>query len=92
MHPAMRWRAFLRARSTTAALNILILIAAMLVAVASGSAPALAKEPIAGDERRHNRSFRVLVFTKAMAERHSSTAAGVAAIRQLGRSCASTST
>jgi cytochrome c len=85
MHPAMRWRALLRARSTTAALNVLILTAATLVAVASGSAPAQARQPLATDELEHRRSFRVLVFTKATAEQHQSTGAGVAAIRKLGQ-------
>jgi PKD repeat protein/type 1 glutamine amidotransferase len=56
-------------------------MAAALVAVGTGSAPAAAQEPASEEGMQ----FRVLVFTKAAAGAHASTPAGVAAIERLGR-------
>jgi PKD repeat protein/type 1 glutamine amidotransferase len=55
---------------------------ALLAGTVTGlvSAPALADPP----EHSNGNRYKVLVFTKATAERHESTAAGVAALRQLG--------
>jgi cytochrome c len=71
--------------------GMLVLVGSMLVG--ASSTPALAAPDRVGPEvdtsasttdSRHNRHFKVLVFTKAVAERHASTAAGVNALRQIG--------
>jgi len=66
-------------RRVSAFTGLLALIGSTLVG-ASVPAPAQAASTVDSSGMQ----FKVLVFTKAVAERHTSTAAGVAAIRQLG--------
>ncbi|GGM49908.1 ThuA domain-containing protein [Dactylosporangium sucinum] len=66
-------------RRTTFA-GLLALSASLLVGTTSASAPALA----APAPESNGSQFKVLVFTKAVGTKSSSTAAGVAAIKQLG--------
>jgi PKD repeat protein/type 1 glutamine amidotransferase len=67
-------------RRVTAFAGLLALVATTLVGAASASVPALA----APAPSSSGIQYKVLVFTKAAAETHASTAAGVTAIRQLG--------
>jgi hypothetical protein len=70
-----------RARTRTAALvmqlrwPVLVALALALTAGAAAAPPDTSSKP----------AYRVLVFTRAAAERHASTKDGVAAIRELGK-------
>ena len=70
-----------RRRRRTALAGIIALVATVLAGMALTSGPALA----APAQPSNGIQYKVLVFTKAAAERHASTAAGVTAIRQLGQ-------
>ncbi|MET7397777.1 ThuA domain-containing protein [Dactylosporangium sp. NPDC005572] len=67
-------------RRRTALGGLLALSASLLVGTTSASAPALAAPAIDSNGSQ----FKVLVFTKAAGTKSPSTAAGVAAIKQLG--------
>jgi cytochrome c len=68
-------------RRVTAFAGLLALVASVLVGTASASAPAVAAPaPI-----NNGIEYKVLVFTKAVGAKHASTAAGVNAIKELGK-------
>ena len=68
-------------RRVTAFAGLLAVIASMLVATASASAPAIA----APQPASNGIQYKVLVFTKSVGAKHASTAAGVNALSQLGK-------
>jgi cytochrome c len=81
-------------RRAIALAGLSALVGTALVGPASAPAPALAApaQALAAPAPGSNGiQYKVLVFTNAAAEKHSSTGAGVAAVRQLATSFASPS-